>query len=68
MQKGQAFQYLSEPALDDSPPEDGDGLDEGEEGAIVVVVHELGDEDDVLGVAVVPGGVEGDDVVVLQLL
>jgi len=43
-------------------------LDEGEEGAIVVVVHELGDEDDVLGVAVVPGGVEGDDVVVLQLL
>ena len=43
-------------------------MDEGEEGAIVVVVHELGDEDDVLGVAVVPGGVEGDDVVVLQLL
>jgi len=43
-------------------------LDEGEEGAIVVVVHELGDEDDVFGVAVVPGGVEGDDVVVLQLL
>ena len=42
-------------------------MDEGEEGAVVVVVHEFGDEDDVLGVAVVPGGVEGDDVVVVQL-
>jgi hypothetical protein len=66
MQEGQPLQDLPEPTLDDLPPEDGDGLDKGVERAVVVIVHELGDEDDLLGVPVIPGGVEGDDVVVVD--
>ena len=67
VEEGEALEHLAEPALDDPPAEHGDGLDELHERSVVVVVHQLRDEDDAARLLVVPRGVEGDDVRVVQL-